>query len=377
MGFDMKIEFGKVELGRLARENIQKCLDSNWVTAGPMVEEFERQYAKTMGYQYVRAVNSGTSADFVACLCLYSLCDAQPGDEIIVPALGFIAAHSSIIAAGFVPVPCDIKIETLNIDESKIEALITPRTKAIMVINTMGKPCKIDVIKDICHRHHLRLIIDNCEGHGCKFQGQSMAEIGADAVTYSFYAAHIVFANQMGAVCSHREIVADLVDSIRSHGRPIGDKTFQHDRFGWNCQPNDLCAAIGLESIGDFKHVFNNRRWRLKQIVSRLEHLPFYMNVEDQGDTNSPHAVTITFKNDDEHRFQQFYKYLHDKGIDCKLNFKSAFTQQKALKQFHNYKPGDFPAAEYVGRNGLHLPCHQHMNAFDIQYIVDTIKAFT
>lgn len=368
-----KIEFGQVKLGNISKKLINECLDQDWVTSGQKVKEFEFRYSELMQYDHVVAVNSGTSADFTACLCLYDY-HAKPGDEIIVPALGFIAAHNSIIAAGFTPVPCDIEIDTLNINEREVESLITDKTVAIMAINTMGKPARVDVLRQLCDKHKLKLIIDNCEAHGCQLNHKLMSYYG-DIVTYSFYAAHVVFGCQMGAVCTNDEEIANIARSIRTHGRRDSDIKFNHDRFGWNCQPNDLAASIAIESIHNFEAVFDIRRDNLKRLMNGVDPSKFCMIEEHEHDINSPHALSLVLPDDDEDKFNRFYDYLLGNGIHCKLNFKSVFTQQKSMERF-GYNLGDFPEAEYVGRNGLHVPCHQYLTDEDIEYMIDTFKDF-
>src|SRR3989338_9571258 len=138
----MRIMFGDLRIGDTARQYIQRALNENWVSEGVNVKEFEQKFADKFGYKHAIATSSGTDADIVACASLYDF-GAQRGDEIIVPALCFVACANSILAAGFVPKFVDINIKTLNIDPEKIEAAITPKTKAIMVVNTIGNPCEM------------------------------------------------------------------------------------------------------------------------------------------------------------------------------------------------------------------------------------------
>ena len=186
-----KIEFGKVVINEKSKKYILESVDNDWITGGPRVEQFEEQWGKLFKYKYNVALSSGTDACLNACLALYGL-GAKPGDEVIVPALSFIATSNAVRAANFKPVFVDIDPQTLNIDPSLIEDAITDKTVAIMCVHTMGKPCEMDVIKDISNSHKLTLIEDCCEAHGAKFRGTFVGHWG-DMALFSFYAAHSFF----------------------------------------------------------------------------------------------------------------------------------------------------------------------------------------
>jgi dTDP-4-amino-4,6-dideoxygalactose transaminase len=375
----MRIKFGDVCIGEIARKNIQDCLDKHWVTSGEKVKEFERIFAGLSDYKHCVATCSGTAADLLACLTLHDL-GAKRGQKIIVPALSFIATQNSVIAAGFQPIPVDIKRETLNLNEMLVEQAIDNDTVAVMCVNTMGKPCKMDVLREICNKHGLLLICDNCEGHFCKYDNKYMS-YWADVCTYSFYSAHIIFSVQQGACCTNSDEIYNSLISTRTHGRRGGELMFLHDRFGWNAQPTDLHCSIGLENIAFAQEIFDTRKFNLNYMIKSLKDKGldnvFYFNLEEEKDFNSPHALSLTFKEDDEERFLRFYSYLENNGIQCKLNFKSVFTQQKAMRWFGcTYVLNEFPEAEFVGRNGLHLACHQYLSKEDLDYIVETIASF-
>ena len=159
-----KIEFGELHINDISKRHIQDCLDSNWVTMGNKTKLFEEKWSKLFDYPYTVAFNSGTSADMAACMALYELpeLDAKPGDEIICPALSFIATANAIRVSNFVPKFVDVDYQTLNIDIEQVGNAITKKTKAIMGVNLMGKPCRMDILDELCSHHDIPLIIDNC-----------------------------------------------------------------------------------------------------------------------------------------------------------------------------------------------------------------------
>ena len=144
----MRINFGDLKIGDVAKEKIQKALDKHWVTEGENVKEFQEKFAKQFGYKHAIATSSGTDACLASLASLYSF-GANRGDEIIVPATTFVATANAVLAAGFTPVFVDIDLETLNINPSKIEEKITDKTRAIMPVHLMGKPCDMDEIMEI------------------------------------------------------------------------------------------------------------------------------------------------------------------------------------------------------------------------------------
>ena len=387
-----RIKFGDVRMGMVAHDRLFDCWTRNSYTMGEMVNTLEMQFAKLFGYKHTTAVSNGTTADLLACLAQYerkgkgagyqkdSTIEFGRAREIIVPALSFIATTNAVALAGFRPRFVDIKRETLNIDETKIEAEIDEDTVAIMAVNTMGKPCRMDVLRDIANRHELTLIVDNCEAHACKYDGKMMAE-WADISTYSAYAAHLIFAVEMGFVCCNDEKLDSVFRSLRSHGRAPDSLYFKHDRLGWNAKPSDLHAAIGLESVQNFKHTFESRVNNLRYLLRHTADLSdkFYFNLEESKDTISPHAFTMTLKEDNPEGFKRFYEGLEQAGIQCKLNFGCIPTQQPcysthyATTKLANFSPGDFPEAEHVGRNGLHMACHQFLDGYDLDFMVRTI----
>lgn len=370
----MRIAFGDLKIGDTARKYINDALDRNWVSEGANVREFEQKFAAKFGYKHAIAASSGTDADIVACASLYDF-GAKRGNEIIVPACSFVSTANSILAAGFVPKFVDIKVETLNIDPNKIEAAVTDKTSAIMVVHTMGKPCEMDSIMEIARNHNLRVIEDSCEAHGATYKGRIVGSIG-DMGTFSFYAAHVVVAGEGGMIVTNDDELAKVVRSVKSHGRPFGSISFNFQRIGFNARMNELTAAIGLEGLEHFERNFKKRKDNLYKLLELTEELSDYLYFlkEESYEKVSPHAFPLVLK-DKKYDCAKLYKYLEEKGIQCKTLFGSLPTQHDAFK-FLNHKYGQFPSSEYVGENGLHFGMHQYLNDDDLTYISETLKSY-
>jgi dTDP-4-amino-4,6-dideoxygalactose transaminase len=266
--------------------------------------------------------------------------------------------------AGFTPVFVDVKKETLNIDEDLIEDHITEKTRAIMVVHTMGKPCDMTKIKEISDKHNLILIEDACEAHGAMHKGTRIGHFG-DMACFSFYIAHLVCCGEGGMVSTASSEVADLIRSTRSHGRPFDSIYFDHERAGINSKMNDLEASIGLESIEKFWETFNTRRETIKRFRMACVGMDdvAWFSEEDARDVNCPHGFSITTKEPEAiwHVVDTLNKY----NIHWKRNFGCIPTQHKAFEDM-GHSIGEFPNAEWVGDNGVHIGCHQYLSEEDI-----------
>jgi len=371
----MRVAFGTLKIGETARRNLDRIVETNWASEGPLVEQFERNWNDKFGYADSVSMSSGTDADINACLALYDR-GAQRGDEVICPALTFVATVNSVLLAGFTPTFADIDRNTLNIDPQKVADAVTDKTRAIMVTHTMGKPCDMDAIMSIAREKDLFVIEDACEAHGAQYKGDYIGSFGHVA-TFSYYAAHIVVCGEGGMCSTKYPEVAEILRSTKSHGRRPGSIYFDFLRIGLNSKMNDLEAAIGLEGLEQFDSTIENRVANRSQLMEALASLQDELWLPNLGENEfvSPHAFPLVFKKDDPERCSKFYRFLEDNSIQCKTLFGSMPTQHDAFK-FLDYSPGDFPEAEFVGNNGVHFGIHQYLTEEDIDYVANKIHDF-
>ncbi|MBI2997207.1 MAG: DegT/DnrJ/EryC1/StrS family aminotransferase [Deltaproteobacteria bacterium] len=369
-----RVTFGHIEVGELGRRYLEQALSRNWVSEGTNVQLFEARFAGRFGYRHAIATSSGTDAGIGAVATLLDL-GAQRGDEVITPALAFTATANCVLAAGLVPKFVDVELETLNINPSLIEAAITPRTRAIQVVHTMGKPCKMGEILDIARRHELVVIEDCCEAHGATLGGKVVGSFG-DLSLFSFYAAHLICSAEGGMIVTDKQELADLCRSLRSHGRRGGQLYFHFDRVGFNSKMNDLEAAIGLEGLELFDQNFQIRRRHRQRLLDLLAPLEERIILCRDGplEVISPHAFPLVLR-DERRSVDGLYDHLEGRGIQCKTLFGSLPTQHRAFV-FLGYKAGDFPAAERIGRTGLHFGLHQYLTDADIDFIAESLVSY-
>ena len=391
-----KIPFGTITITEESKELIRQILDSKRVSSGRYVREFEEKFAELTENKEAVAVSSGADADALALAVLYDF-GAKRGDEVIVPALSFSATGNAVLHAGFKPVFVDIERETLNIDPTKIEERITENTRAIMPVHLMGKPAKLDEIRKIAKKYNLYVISDAAEAHGAIYKGKNVGAL-ADLSAYSLYLAHIISSIEGGIVVTNNPDFAEILRSLRSHGRACKcqvcllntqsgycpkrfqdgqDTRFIFERIGFSSKMNELEAAVGLGNLKIYNDILEKRRKNLLTLMKSFEKFePYLATIREEKDEKiGPHAFPIIVKEGAPFTRNQLADYLEKKGIETRHLFSSMPTQCKGFS-FLGYKLGDFPNAEYVGNNGLHIGVHQDLNEQDINYIIKTLEQF-
>ncbi len=367
-----RVPFGTVSITAEARAMIDQALATGFVTNGRYVRDFERAFADLFGVREAVAVSSGTDADALALAALYDD-GAQRGDEIIIPALSFIATGNAVFQAGFRPVFVDIRRETLNINPDQIEAAITQRTRAIMPVHLMGKPAEMDAIMAIAKRHGLAVIEDAAEAHGAVYRGRRVGTIG-EMAAFSLYAAHIVTSIEGGMITTNDPARAAALRSLRNHGM---ENKFDCRRIGFSSKMNELEAAVGLGNIRVFDEILAARRRNLLYLSERFARFSdyFLFILEEEGERIGPHAFSIILKEGCRFTKDAFVDFLDARGIDSRNLFYSMPTQCPSYG-FLGYRLGDFPEAEYSADHGTHIGIHQDIGLAQLDYVIETVHEF-
>ncbi len=364
--------FGTVSITPQARQWIDQILDSKWVTKGKYVARFEEEFARLFGAKFAVAMSSGTDADSLALATLYDF-GAVRGDEIIVPALSFIATGNAVFQSGFEPVFVDVKRETLNIDPSKIEKAVTSKTKAIMPVHLMGKPADMDPIKVIAQRHKLFIIEDAAEAHGAEYKGRKIGTLG-DMAAFSLYAAHIITTIEGGVVLTDNPAMAEALRSLRNHGMV---EKFVFQRIGFSAKMNEIEAAVGLGNIEIFRTILERRRRNMRYLIEQFKAFEeFFFSIQEESHEKlGPHAFPITLREGVPFTKDEFVDFIEEAGIDSRNLFYSIPTQCPGYA-FLGYQLGDFPNAEYFGNNGCHIGVHQDLEIGDLDYVIGVVREF-
>jgi perosamine synthetase len=244
---------------------VTSVLRTPWLSQGPKLEEFERAVAEYAGASHAVAVNSGTSGLH---LCVRAL-GIREGDEVIAPSFAFIAVANVIRYEKATPVFVDIDPETLNLDPGKIEAAITPRTRAILVVHTFGCPAELAEIIEIARHHRLFVIEDACEAMGAEYQGEKVGPLG-DVGVFAFYPNKQITTGEGGIMVTHSATMAALARALRNQGRGDSTDWFQHRELGYNYRISDINCALGIEQLKRIESILRRREAIARSYHRRL-----------------------------------------------------------------------------------------------------------
>lgn len=392
----MKYSFGTISLTEKAKQLVIDAIDTGRLSSGSKVREFEQKFAALVGTKEAVALSTGTDADALAMAVLYDF-GAKRGDEIIVPALSFVATGNAVLQAGFTPVFVDIERETLNINPNKIEQAITSKTRAIMPVHLMGKPAEMDTINAIAKKHNLYVIEDAAEAHGGKYKGREIGTL-ADMAAYSLYVAHIISTVEGGIVTTDRSDFAEILRSLRSHGRFCNcaqcvfnsgavtcekrfvngtDKRFFFERIGFSAKMNEMEAAIGLGNIELYDDILTKRYKNLKYLMEKFQEFEgkLFTFKEEDYEKIGPHAFPFAICENATFTRDQLADHLKKNSIDFRYNFRSMPTQCEGFA-YLGHKLGEFPEAEYIADHGIHVGVHQELTQEHLDYLLCAIRDF-
>lgn len=391
-----KVPFGTITITEESKELIKNILDSERVSQGKYVREFEERFAQLVGTKEAVAVSTGTDADVLALAVLYDF-GAQRGDEVLIPAISFNATGNAVIHAGFKPVFVDVEISTLNIDYTKIEEKITEKTKAIMPVHLMGKPANMDAVNNIAKKRNLFVVGDAAEAHGAELGGKNVGVL-ADMSAYSLYLAHIISTIEGGIITTDNEDYARILRSLRCHGRACDckicvlntasaycpkrfqdgrDIRFIFDRVGFSSKMNEVEAAVGLGNLKIYSEILEKRRNNFLTLINSFSKFNKYLTTikEEENEKIGPHAFPMLLRENVPFSRDDLSNYLEKNGIETRHLFYSMPTQCKGFA-FLGHKLGEFPNAEYIGDNGLHIGIHQDLEKEHLDYFIDTLEKF-
>ncbi|MCH7535709.1 MAG: DegT/DnrJ/EryC1/StrS family aminotransferase [Bacteroidetes bacterium] len=348
------------------RRNIEKCLDDNRIGQGEFIEKFEHKVATYMHAKHAIAVCNGSMADMVAVAALKA---CNPGKtEVIVPALTFIAHTNSVLINGLTPIFVDIKGD-FQIDESRIQALITGNTLAIFPVHLLGKACDINKIKELADRYNIGLVEDCCEAFGGEdYTGKKLGTFG-DFGTFSFFPSHTITTGEGGMLITNDDKLAELARSIRNHGR-TGDSVlgkFHFNHLGFNGKMSNLLAAIGCAVMDTPDQVIEKRKENVEYLKTRIPSTGMGMG---NWSATSPHCYPMIASalNRDEILLK-----LQAKGVEARKLFSCLPTQEKAYEHL-GYSKTDFYIARMVGDYGYFIPIHQDLTKEDLDYMVSCLQ---
>lgn len=341
-----------------------RVMESGWVLLGKELEAFESEYAASIGVKHCIGVANGLEAMQLVLMAR----EIGPGDEIIVPSHGYIATYLAVTHSGATPVPCEPDPLTYNLDPQRIEALITPRTKAILPIHLYGQTADMAAINAIAARHGLFVLEDAAQSHGARCHGKEAGALG-HAAGVSFYPSKNLGAlADAGAVTTNDDALADRVRHLRNYGSRV---RYHHEYAGMNSRLSELQAAFLRAKLPRLAE-WNARRVALAAIyLKRLRGL---------GDLVLPqvpawsepvwHLFVVRSQ-----RRDALQKHLAAQGVGTQVHYPIPPHLSGAYAK-SGWKRGDFPLAERYADEVLSLPIGPHIGAAQVDFVCDAIGGF-
>jgi CDP-6-deoxy-D-xylo-4-hexulose-3-dehydrase len=383
---------------------VQASLDG-WLTTGRFNQQFEEQLAKFLGVKYVLTVNSGSSANLVAFSTLTSPKLGErairKGDEVIGVAAGFPTTVNPIVQFGAVPVFVDVDPMTHNIDAQKIEAAITPKTKAIMLAHSLGNPFNLDVVTALCKKYQLWLVEDCCDALGSTYRNQLVGTFG-DIATLSFYPAHHITMGEGGAVFTNHHELKQIAESFRDWGRdcycppgkdntcgkrfawqlgglPYGyDHKYTYSHLGYNLKITDMQAACALAQLQKAPDFIAKRKTNFAYLKERLASCVEFLQLPQAAEHSDPSwfGFPITLKDECPVSRVDLTTYLDQHKIGTRLLFAGNLTRQPSMQGVEYRVSGDLRHTDKVMNDTFWIGVQPALTPEMLDYAASQIETF-
>ena len=392
-------------LGAQELKNMVDASLDGWLTTGRFNAEFEKKLAAYIGVKHLITVNSGSSANLVAFSTLTSPKLGErairKGDEVIGVAAGFPTTVNPIIQFGAVPVFVDIDTVTHNIDASKIEAAIGPKTKAIMLAHSLGNPFNLDVVMALCKKYQLWLVEDCCDALGSTYRGQMVGTFG-DIATLSFYPAHHITMGEGGAVFTNDENLKTIAESFRDWGRdcycvpgkdntcgqrfcqkfgslPFGyDHKYTYSHLGYNLKITDMQAACGLAQLNKADGFVKSRRENFKFLKQRLKSCEDFIQLPIPTENSNPSwfGFPITLRANCPVNRLDLLTYLDQNKVGTRLLFAGNLIAQPYMSELNYRISGELTQTNIVMHNTFWIGLQPALDQEMLEYVATKIESF-
>ena len=365
-----KVDWDKEDV-RLVTNVIKRGMD--WAI-GPEIEEFEQLLANYHESKYCVVFNSGTSAGHAALLSL----NLKPSSEVIIPSFTFISTANWPLMVGANPIFSEIEEETLGMDPSNLNSVISKKTKVIMPIHYGGIPCKIDEIKRFSKQHKLTLIEDCAESIGATIGKRKTGTFG-DMSILSFAGNKVLTTGEGGAIITKSKKIYEKLKLIRSHGRQINSNYFQTNEtpdyvsLGYNWRMSSMTAALGISQLGKLERLISKRRKNAHYLTSKLKkhsEIILPLDYKNHKSVFQLYSIRITSKN----LRNNLIKHLQKKGIMSKIFFEPVHLTKFYSNNINNKV--SLPVTEKISQQVLTLPMYPGLTKKEIDFIGDSIDEF-
>ena len=395
---------GKV-IGAPEMQNMVGAALDGWLTTGRFNDAFEARLAKFLGVKHVLTTNSGSSANLLAfsALTSHKLGERaiKPGDEVIGVAAGFPTTVNPILQFGAIPVFVDVDIPTYNIDVTKLEAAIGPKTKAIMLAHTLGNPYNLAEVTRIARKHKLWLIEDCCDALGSTYDGKLVGTFG-DIATLSFYPAHHITMGEGGAVFTNNDSLKKIIESFRDWGRdcycapgkdntcgkrfawklgdlPQGyDHKYTYSHLGYNLKISDMQAACALAQMDRLEGFVEVRKQNFSYLYDRLQSCREFLILPEATENSHPSwfGFPITIREDAGINRVDLLNYLDQNKIGTRLLFAGNLTRQPYMIGRNFRVSGGLENTDRVMNNTFWIGVYPGLNDEMLEFVAVKLESF-
>lgn len=393
MKIDHQIGIGSLEITDKEKEYVMDTLNKKRLSHGQYLTKLENSVASLHGCEYGVAVNSGTSALRIAVACLKETEGWKDGDEILVPAVTFIATSNVVISNGLKPVFVDVEPDYYNIDAKKIEEKITPRTKGMIIVHQFGLACDMDPIMAIVKKHKLKMIEDSCETMFVTYKGKPVGSFG-DISCFSTYVAHIVTTGVGGVAITNNPEYAVILKSLANHGRDsiyinidddrtdderklfdIVERRFKFVRLGYSFRITEMEGAIGVAQLERRERTIKKRQENAQFLTENLKAF-------------EPELQLPAIRSGCEHAFMMYpivvrskrftkrdiVNFLEKNNVETR-DMNPLINQPIYVKLFGNLED-QYPVARSINENGFYIGCHQEITLEERNYMAEKFREF-
>lgn len=349
------------------RRYLMECVETGWISSqGAFIGRFEQMLADYHGVGHAIATSNCTTALHLALAAL----GIGPGDEVVCPDLTFIAPANMIALTGATLVLCDVDRQTLNLDPARLEALLTPRTKAIIVVHQFGHAAPMDEILELARPRGITVVEDNAESPGGRYKGRLLGAIG-DISCFSFFANKIVTTGEGGAVLTKDEALAGRCRELRDHGMSRHRK-YHHVELGFNYRMTNMQAAIGVAQWERFEPILAARTEQLRRYHAALDGVRGVVLRQFAPWCTPVHWLT-TITLDARFDRDRFLEFMKSHGVDCRQMINPV---HRALHFASLFDDAAFPVANDVSARSAHLPSSTGLTGEQIACVADLVKRF-
>lgn len=336
------------------KKYLNECIDTGWISSeGPFIKKFENAMADYVGRKYAVAVTNGTAALEMAIEAL----EIGKNDEVIMPSFTIISCAQAIVKTGAKPILVDSEYDTFNMKTSDIEAKITSRTKAIMIVHIYGLPVDINPILELAKKYNLKIIEDAAEMHGQTYNGKMCGSFG-DISIFSFYPNKLITTGEGGMVLMNDEVLYERCKSLRNLCfSSDGNKRFIHENLGWNLRMTNIQAALGVAQLERIDEFISKKRWigdMYQNLLSDITTINLPIKQKDFAE-NIYWVFSITLKNEYPKSAKEVMKELAAKGVGTRPFFYPMHSQPIFTKMglFLNE---EYPNASRLYEKGFYIP---------------------